>query len=410
MIVIEGYFFVNSNLKKCLKYKIFSIIFQNISEKTLTKLQKYSKMENVKEWVFCARTRKGVGKALKRLVATFLVLVMLVLQSVCCYAREVSTYDVLLNMDPILIERFLEGGLSEEMIRSFMGVLDDEADKLQKPEDRETLENYFLSLLLLYIFQQEKYIPVMVTFDQYFQEEVNYIAETGRVPESMEIFFLSVMGNNIAYVPPAEEDPEIDPETGLEPAETPAPTPPPPLPFKDMEGFHWAVPAVQYLKDNDYISGYDDGSFRPETPMTRAELCSLVTRVFLDESYRYEVSRYSDVTSADWFYQYLLSAEYFSLFQWIYEGEFCPEEFVTRQEMCAVIYRAYRRNESDLARLQPRYDFLDFSQISSYAYDPIQRLQQAGCVNGYENGEFLPLKLATRAEVAKVIATVLWLS
>ncbi len=344
---------------------------------------------------------------MKRLFSMLLVLVMLVLQGSVCFAREVSTYDVLLNMDPVLIQRFQEGGLSEEMIRSFMGVLDEEADKLQKPEDRETLENYFLTLLLLYVFQQEKYLPVMVTFDQEFQDEVVYIAETGRVPQSMEIFFLSVMGNNIAYVPPADDDPEVEPEPT--PTTTPEPTPTPEPPFSDLAGYDWAIPSVSYLKEQGHIAGYPDGTFQPDTPMTRAELCFLVTKAFLDENYAYDSSCYKDVDENSWYYHTLLTAEYFSLFQWIYEEEFCPDEYVTRQEMCAVIYRAYRRTQSTVARLRPRYEFLDFAQIANYAYDPIQSLQQAGCVSGYENGEFLPLKLATRAEVAKVIASVMQL-
>lgn len=350
---------------------------------------------------------------MKRLISVFLILVIAILQGSVCFAREVSTYDVLLNMDPGFIERFQEGGLSEEMMRSFMSVLDEEADKLQKPEDRETLENYFLSLLLLYVFQQEKYLPVMVTFDQAFQEEVAYIAETGRIPESMEIFFLSVMGNNLAYSPPAEEDisdPEVDVDLTPSPEPTQAPTPPSSLPFADLSGYDWAVPSVRYLEHYGYINGYPDGSFQPGNSITRAELCVLVTKAFLDDGYHYESSRYSDVNPEDWYYESLLTAEYFSLFQWIYEGEFRPNEPVTRQEMCAIIYRAYRRSESDLPRLKPQYDFLDFSQIANYAYDPIQRLQQAGCISGYENGEFLPLKLATRAEVAKTIAMVMWLS
>ncbi len=346
---------------------------------------------------------------MKRFVAFLLVLVITWLQGFVCFAREVSTYDVLLNMDPGLIERFLDGGLSEEMTRSFMNVLDEEADKLQKPEDRETLENYFLSLLLLYIFQQEKYLPVMVTFDQAFQEEVVYIAETGRVPESMEIFFLSVMGNNIAYVPPSDDGPEEEPEPSSTPEPTPEPTPTPAPPFLDLAGYDWVIPAISYLKENGHISGYPDGTFQPESPITRAELCHLVTRAFLDDSYSYETSQYPDVSADSWYYDALRCAEYFSLFQWIYEGEFSPNEFVTRQEMCAVIYRAYRRTQSTVARLRPRYEFLDFAQIANYAYDPIQSLQQAGCVNGYESGEFLPLKLATRAEVAKVIASVMQL-
>lgn len=349
---------------------------------------------------------------MKRFIAACLVLVMTVLQGSVCFAREVSTYDVLLNMDPDFIERFQEGGLPEEMVRSFMDVLDEEADKLQKPEDRETLEGYFLSLLLLYIFQQEKYLPVMVTFDQAFQEEVTYIAETGRVPKSMEIFFYSVMGNNITVVPPVQEDspdPEIEPEATAKPEPTKEPAPTSPPIFSDLDGYEWAKPSLYYLEHYGYISGYADGTFRPGNAITRAELCSLVAKVWLDNSYRYESSQYSDVSADSWYYDALLTAEYFSLFQWIYEDEFKPDEYVTRQEMCAVIYRAYRRSASDLVRLKPCYDFLDFAQISNYAYDPIQRLQQAGCVNGYENGEFLPLKLATRAEVAKVIATVMWL-
>ena len=51
---------------------------------------------------------------MKRLIAVCLVLVMMLLQGSVCFAREVSTYDVLLNMDPVLIERFIEGGLPEE--------------------------------------------------------------------------------------------------------------------------------------------------------------------------------------------------------------------------------------------------------------------------------------------------------
>ena len=123
---------------------------------------------------------------MKKLIAFLLITAMLFLQVSVCFAREVSTFDVLMNMDPVLLERFRAGGLSDEMIQGFMGVLDEEADKLQKPEDRETLEQYFLSLLLLYVFQQERFLPVMVAFDQEFPEEVIYIAETGRLPRSVK--------------------------------------------------------------------------------------------------------------------------------------------------------------------------------------------------------------------------------
>lgn len=345
---------------------------------------------------------------MKKLIAFLLITAMLFMQGSVCFAREVSTFDILTNMDPGLLDRFREGGLSDEMIQSFMGVLDTEADKLQKPEDRETLEQYFLSLLLLYVFQQERFLPVMVAFDQEFPEEVSYIAETGRLPQSLEIFFLSVMGNNLAYIPPDWETPAEDmPEETPEPTPTPTPLPTPTPPFSDLEGHPWAVESISYLYDRELVNGYPDGSFQPEKPITRAELASLITRVFLDETYRYDTSRFSDVTGEDWYTKSLLTAEYFSIFQWIYDGEFQPNRAVSRQELCAIVYRAYRRSGADTQWVLPRYEFLDNSLIASYAYDPIQQLQRAGCIKGYEDGCFYPEEIATRAETMQVIASLL---
>ena len=65
----------------------FHHYFLEYFRKTLTKPQKYSKMEDVKEWIFCVCIRKGVGKALKRLVAVFLALVMLFMQNVFGVSR-----------------------------------------------------------------------------------------------------------------------------------------------------------------------------------------------------------------------------------------------------------------------------------------------------------------------------------
>ena len=344
---------------------------------------------------------------MKKLIAFFLTLAMLVSQVSVCFARNVSTYDVLLNMDPALIERFREGGLEDDMIKSFMDVMDEEADKLQKPEDRETLENYFLSLLLLYVFQQEQYASVMVAFDRNFQDEVIYIGETGKIPESMEIFFLSVMGNNLIYIPPeVTVDPEEEPE-GVKPEPTASPAPTPEPPFYDLAGYDWAIPYVQQLCDDGLIHGYPDGSFGPDRYVSRAELVHMVTKAFLDETYYYDTSQYPDVEKTDWYYKDLLVAEYFALFQWIYDGVFCPDLPVTRQELCAIIYRACRRSGIQPPKKVAGVDFLDFSCIANYAYDPILQLQQAGCINGYEDGCFHPQKPATRAQAAKVLALTL---
>ncbi len=349
---------------------------------------------------------------MKKLIALCLAVLILISQVSVCFARNVSTYEVLLSMDPGLIERFRDGGLQDAMIKEFMDILDEEADKLQKPDDRENLEYFFLGLLFMYIFQKEEYAPVVVAFDRSFQEEVVYMAETGSVPDSMEIFFLSVMGNNLAYVPPEEDDEVCDetpPEEPVVSENTPTPTPQPVVqaPFSDLSGYEWALPYIGWLYDHELICGYADGTYRPEQPITRAELTHLVTKAFLDTSYHYETSSFPDVNPRAWYYQDLLTAEYFSLFPWIYDSEFCPDAPVTRQELCAIIYRACRRSDILLTKVEPGVEFLDFSEFANFAYDPISKLQQAGCVRGYENGYFYPHKLATRAEASKVLTMVL---
>ena len=348
---------------------------------------------------------------MKKLIAFVLTVVLLVSQVSVCFARNVSTYEVLLSMDPVLIERFREGGLEDTMIKEFMDILDEEADKLQKPDDRENLEYFFLGLLFMYIFQKEEYAPVVVAFDQSFQDEVIYMAETGRIPETLEIFFLSVMGNNLAYVPPEDDTgvfDEMPPEETPLPEATPTPTPEPH--FSDLSGYEWAVPYIESLYQDGLILGYEDGTFGPDQYISRGELTHLVTEAFLDKSYRYDTSTFSDVAETDWYYQDLLTAEYFSLFQWIYDKEFCASRPVSRQELCAIVYRACRRSDILPPKKEPGVEFLDFSEIANYAYDPISELQQAGCVSGYETGYFYPQKLATRAEAAKVIALALQLS
>lgn len=46
--------------------------------------------------------------------------------------------------------------------------------------------------------------------------------------------------------------------------------------FKDVSDKSWAYEPIKWLKDNDIVSGYEDGSFRPETPITRAEVAKIL--------------------------------------------------------------------------------------------------------------------------------------
>jgi hypothetical protein len=48
--------------------------------------------------------------------------------------------------------------------------------------------------------------------------------------------------------------------------------------FKDLTDKSWAYEFVKFCKDNGIIQGYPDGTFRPDAPITRAEMCAMLYR------------------------------------------------------------------------------------------------------------------------------------
>lgn len=82
--------------------------------------------------------------------------------------------------------------------------------------------------------------------------------------------------------------------------------------FNDISG-HWAESTINKWGDNGIISGYPDGTFRPDEPVTRAELAKILTSAF-DLQEKTALS-YDDVKAEDWYYPYLEScAEYIPIY------------------------------------------------------------------------------------------------
>lgn len=87
--------------------------------------------------------------------------------------------------------------------------------------------------------------------------------------------------NDINKKPINEDGTPINPETKPQVV----------YPFKDITG-HWAVKDIVALKDAGFINGYQDGSFKPENTITRAEFMVMLGRILAimyqdDKTYTY---------------------------------------------------------------------------------------------------------------------------
>lgn len=82
--------------------------------------------------------------------------------------------------------------------------------------------------------------------------------------------------------------------------------------FNDIEG-HWAENVITKWQDAGFVSGYPDGSFKPDNPVTRAELSRILSQAFdLDEG---EQPVYDDISENAWYYPYLeKSAKYIPMY------------------------------------------------------------------------------------------------
>ncbi|MDR0930888.1 MAG: S-layer homology domain-containing protein [Clostridiales bacterium] len=83
--------------------------------------------------------------------------------------------------------------------------------------------------------------------------------------------------------------------------------------LSDMEG-HWAIDSMSYVIQRGWMSGYDDGTFRPNSPVNRAEVVVTLNRLmhrnmspeFIDALP--ELPTFSDVPKGHWAYYYVMSA------------------------------------------------------------------------------------------------------
>ena len=164
--------------------------------------------------------------------------------------------------------------------------------------------------------------------------------------------------------------------------------------FSDISD-SWAKGYIETLSGKNVISGFPDGTFRPDDTVTRAELskmiCSLLGLSGGDIS-----GKFADVSAADWFYPYVAACADKGIVTG-YDGCFEPGGAITRED-CAVM--ACRALGIDPAG--NRTAFTDDNDISDYAKGAVSALSDKNIIVG-EGGLFRAKDNLSRAEAAAIL-------
>lgn len=163
----------------------------------------------------------------------------------------------------------------------------------------------------------------------------------------------------------------------------------------DLAG-HWAESNVKYVYDNALMNGYSDGTFKPDASITRAEFSAVMARFLKLDDKASAAEKFGDV-KGHWAIGYIGALADKGIVGGVIENSFAPDDNITREQMAAILSRAF-----DLKETSPEV-FADNGEISDWARDYVYACRKAGYMNGDAVNNFSPLDNASRAEVATVI-------
>lgn len=175
--------------------------------------------------------------------------------------------------------------------------------------------------------------------------------------------------------------------------------------ISDIADYEWAADAINYLYDNDIMTGDGSGIFRPDDSLTREEFVKILIAAFGAGKTETTTLGFTDVTEGAWFKPYIETAFGKGIVTGISAQSFGVGQYITRQDAALMLLRAADAYYMKFEKKQTLVDFTDYDAVSDYARVAVDTLARAQIINGYEDGSFKPQGYITRAEIAKVIYT-----
>ena len=201
------------------------------------------------------------------------------------------------------------------------------------------------------------------------------------------------------YTPATNETPRLSAAATAEPSQST-------LLFVDVLNDYWAKPYIDALSDRGLISGYEDGTFRPEAPLARAQVANIISRVF-DLTTDKAEPEFLDVGSDYWARESIGEVVNGGFMDGFPDDTFAPNIEVTRLQLLVTLVVGLEiEPPTDIQASLERYT--DAKDIPDWAIEKIAAATSAGLVVNYPNVEKLnPYQPVTRAELAAAIYQVL---
>lgn len=177
----------------------------------------------------------------------------------------------------------------------------------------------------------------------------------------------------------------------------------PSAPFTDVDTAKWYHLSVDYVLTHKMMNGVSSRAFAPNANLTRGMLVQILYN--LEGKPKGTAANFSDVQADTWYAEAVGWAASNKVVTGYADGTFRPNAAVTREQAAAILYRYAQSKGIDVSVGENAniLSYVDVQQASEYAIPALQWAVGAGVLNGKNGGRLAPTGTATRAEIAAIM-------
>ena len=173
--------------------------------------------------------------------------------------------------------------------------------------------------------------------------------------------------------------------------------------FSDVDSADWFYDAVQYVYENDMMKGADEDSFAPGVTTTRGMIVTILHS--MEGKPEAKGTAFPDVADGQYYADAVAWASAKGIVGGYSNGNFGPNDPITREQMVAILYKYAQFKGYDVSVGEDTniLSYADAFDISEYAIPAMQWAVGAGLISGVSGNKLAPAGNASRAEAAVIL-------
>lgn len=170
--------------------------------------------------------------------------------------------------------------------------------------------------------------------------------------------------------------------------------------FVDLTKEHYAYKAINSLTSQGVISGFQDGTFRPNDNVTRGQAAAIINRV-LKHKATTNVS-FVDVSNNYTFANDIAAIKELGIINGYADGTFRPNDIMTRAHMAAIVKNTFKLKQSNITSSTSDPIYSDVGPNNTF-FDAIAIMYEIDRTDGFKTDKYQPNRSASRADFSAAI-------